>query len=122
AFWVVFENAVLLLAIRDSRNDARSVAKRQIELEVVNANVESQVDERTSELAASREQYKSLLETTLAIPWEMDAASLRFTYVGPQAAAIIGYPPSHWLAEKFLTDHVHPDDQSSIVQFRNIAE
>jgi len=122
AFWVVFENVVLLLAIRDSRNDARSVARRQIELEVVNATVEAQVDERTSELAASREQYRSLLETTMAIPWELDLASMRFTYVGPQAETILGHSPSLWLTEDFLVKHVHPDDQSSLVQFQRLAK
>jgi len=48
SFWVVFENVFLLLSIRDSRIEARAIAKRQIELEVVNATVESQVEERTS--------------------------------------------------------------------------
>jgi PAS domain S-box-containing protein len=122
AFWVVFENVFLLLAIRDSRNDARSVAKRQIELEVVNATVEAQVSERTAELAASREQYRSLLETTLAIPWELDLASMRFTYVGPQAETILGHSPSLWLTEDFLVKHVHPDDQSSLSSFQGLAK
>jgi len=120
AFWVVFENVFLLLAIRDSRNDARSVAKRQIELEIVNATVEAQVDERTSELAASREQYRSLLETTLAIPWEMEPASLRFTYVGPQAEAILGHSPALWLTADFFAKHVHPDDESSLLNFQRL--
>jgi PAS domain S-box-containing protein len=120
AFWVVFENVFLLLAIRDSRNDARSVAKRQIDLEIANATVEAQVDERTAELAASREQYRSLLETTLAIPWEMDLASLRFTYVGPQAEVILGHSPNLWLADDFLKKSVHPDDQSSLLNFQRL--
>jgi PAS domain S-box-containing protein len=122
AFWVAFENVFLLLAIRDSRNDARSVARRQIELEVVNATVEAQVNERTAELAASREQYRSLLETTLAIPWELDLASMRFTYVGPQAETILGHSPSLWLTEDFLAQHVHPDDQSSLSRFQGLAK
>ena len=116
AFWVAFENVFLIVSIRESRRESRAIARRQIELEVVNATVESLVYERTSELATSREQYKALLETTLSIPWEMDLASLRFTYVGPQAEAILGYPQSLWLTEGFLVMHVHPDDQSSIFQ------
>jgi PAS domain S-box-containing protein len=121
AFWVIFENIFLILSIRDSRKESRAIARRQIELEIVNATVESQVEERTSELAASREQYRSLLETTLAIPLEMDVASLRFTYVGPQAETILGHPASLWLTEQFLTNHVYPDDQVSLHHLRSLA-
>jgi PAS domain S-box-containing protein len=41
--------------------------------------------------------------------------------VGPQAEAILGYPPPLWLNEAFLANHVHPDDQSSILQLKNLA-
>jgi hypothetical protein len=60
AFWVVFENVFLFLSVTDSRREGRAIARRQIELEIINTTVEAQVDQRTSELAASREQYRSL--------------------------------------------------------------
>ncbi len=120
AFWVAFEDMFLMISIRDGLRESRAIARRQIELETMNTNVESQVLERTSELAASREQYRTLVETTLAIPWEMDLASLRFNYVGPQAETILGYPQSRWLAEDFLSSHIHRDDQASILQLSKI--
>jgi PAS domain S-box-containing protein len=121
AFWVAFENVFLIMSIRDSRRGSLAIARRQVELEEVNAGVEAQVQQRTSELAASREQYRSLLETTLAIPWELDLASARFTYVGPQSASILGYPLDAWLDEGFLRAHTHPDDQSAIVDLIDMA-
>ena len=60
------------------------------------AGIEQQVLDRTEALAASREQSKALIETTEAVPWEIEAGSWRFTYVGPQAALLFGIPPEAW--------------------------
>ena len=38
-----------------------------------------------AELERSREQYRLIAETTRAIPFELDLAHGRFTYIGPQA-------------------------------------
>ncbi|MCK4911381.1 MAG: response regulator [Thermodesulfovibrionales bacterium] len=43
------------------------------------------------ELKLSREQFRSLLESAGAIPWEMDPKAGRFTYMGPQARAVLGF-------------------------------
>ena len=39
---------------------------------------------------------RRLLETTNAIPWEADARSWQFTYVGPQAVKLLGYALEQW--------------------------
>jgi PAS domain S-box-containing protein len=45
------------------------------------------------ELRLSREQYRALLESSGAIPWELDTRGQVFTYLGPQARTVLGYPP-----------------------------
>ena len=42
--------------------------------------------------ARSREQYRLIAETTRAIPFELDLAQGRFTYIGPQAEKFLGIP------------------------------
>lgn len=56
-------------------------------------------------------RYQSLLESTRAIPWEFDLAEGRFTYIGPQIEALLGYPLSAWYQSNFWPEHMHPEDQ-----------
>jgi PAS domain S-box-containing protein len=66
-------------------------------------------------LAASEQKYQALLETTNVIPWEADARSFQFTYVGPQAVAILGYPVEAWYRRDFWPKHIHADDRQATV-------
>lgn len=52
-----------------------------------------------------------LLESTKAIPWEADAESWLFTYVGPQAVDLFGYPVEKWHEKNFWADCIHPEDR-----------
>ncbi|MBI1985152.1 MAG: PAS domain-containing sensor histidine kinase [Rhodospirillales bacterium] len=67
-------------------------------------------------LAASESKYQALLETTNVIPWEADAVSFQFTYVGPQAEALLGYPLADWYQNDFWPRHIHPDDREATVR------
>jgi PAS domain S-box-containing protein len=62
-------------------------------------------------LRESEARLRHLLESTNAVPWVCDARSWRFTYVGPQAGKLLGYPADDWYGESFWTDHMHPDDR-----------
>jgi PAS domain S-box-containing protein len=78
---------------------------------------------RNDEIAASREQYRALIETTQAIPWEMEPGTWRFTYVGPQAKRLLDAEPERWLEPGFFARHVHPDDREPVLaQYREAAE
>jgi len=72
--------------------------------------LEQRVEARTLALRESEERLRLLLETTQVIPWEADARTWEFTYVGPQAVSILGYPVERWYAPDFWTAHIHPDD------------
>lgn len=56
------------------------------------------------------ELYQRLLESTQAVPWEMDLASWRFTYVGPQVQQLLGFTAAKWLEPNFWLKHTFPED------------
>ncbi len=60
AGWVIFEDACLLISIRQSREEMLQVAERQAKLEAVNESVEQQVRERTQDL---RQEIQERIET-----------------------------------------------------------
>ena len=56
--------------------------------------------------------YQRLIESTQAIPWELDLSTWRFTFVGPQIEGLLGYPRDAWYEEDFWVEHMHPTDRS----------
>jgi two-component system NtrC family sensor kinase len=116
AFWVIFEDIVLVMGVFETLRALRSIARRHAELEVLNRNIEVKVKERTKELSSSREQYRLLVETTKTIPWEMDRSELRFTYVGPQIQSTLNIGPETCLAPGFFLERLHPDDRKQTVE------
>ncbi|MCZ6858684.1 MAG: ATP-binding protein [Alphaproteobacteria bacterium] len=74
-----------------------------------------------AELAASREQFRQLLETSWVVPWEFDVGTMRFTYVGPQAVDLFGYPLADWYAENFWVDSMYREDRDYAVGFCEAA-
>jgi two-component system, LuxR family, sensor kinase FixL len=63
----------------------------------------------------SEQNFRTLVETTAAVPWQADSGTLVFTYVGPQAVTLLGYPLERWYEKDFWTSHLHPDDQEFAV-------
>lgn len=62
-------------------------------------------------------RYQRLIESTNVIPWEADATTGIFTYVGPQAENLFGYPIKEWYGDTFWPDHIHPQDRKWAVDF-----
>lgn len=85
------------------------------------AYLEAQVIERTRKLKQSEERSRRLVETANVIPWEADADTFRFTYVGPRMAGLLGYSAEDSLMEDFWTNHLHPEDREWAVSFRRNA-
>lgn len=44
--------------------------------------------------------YKTLLESTKAIPWKLDWATMKFAYIGPQIESLLGWPQSSWVGSE----------------------
>ena len=63
-------------------------------------------------------EWLNLLSQTInCIPWEASAETWEFTYVGPQAVKILGYPIHQWYEKGFWTDHIHPEDRQYTIDF-----
>jgi len=85
----------------------------------VTAVIHDVSERKKAELALRehKERLRLLLETTNAIPWETDAKTWKFTYVGPQAVKLLGYPLECWLETDFWVDHMHPEDRAWAVDY-----
>ena len=122
AFWVFFENSVLIAAIVESLTEMRELARRQAELEAAKLGVEETVARRTHELEMSRKQFRALVESTQAVPWELDTLQLRFRYVGPQVDELLGMSAPAFLVPGFLEMCLHPEDRRrAIAGFELVA-
>jgi signal transduction histidine kinase len=108
--------AALRRAFERVEHEKSLVEEKQVELANLNLHLEERVLERTRDLSASREQYRVLLETTQAIPFELDAAARQFTYLGPQAAALLGYTELDWGRSGFLAAHIHAADCADVFE------
>lgn len=114
ASWVAFEDVVLAMGIVENLREMRALAARQAEMTSLNETIELKVVERTEELAASREQYRALVENTRSVPWQWSTTERRFTYVGPQGETLLGCSAQEWLVPGFLENRLHPDDRAAV--------
>jgi PAS domain S-box-containing protein len=69
-----------------------------------------------AKLRESEQNFRSLVETTAAIPWQANLDTWVFTYMGPQAVSLLGYPLERWYEKDFWVDHLHPDDRDLAVK------
>lgn len=70
-----------------------------------------------SEFANDSEVYRTLLESTKAIPWKIDWASMKFAYIGPQIEALLGWSPESWVSVEDWAMRMHPEDREYVVNF-----
>lgn len=70
-----------------------------------------------SELDIDSAVYKTLLESTQAIPWKIDWASMRFAYIGPQIEPLLGWSQDSWVSAEDWAMRIHPDDRDYVVNF-----
>ncbi|MHA3893055.1 sensor domain-containing diguanylate cyclase [Acinetobacter sp. GXMZU3951] len=61
------------------------------------------------------EFYKTLLETTNAIPWQINWETKEFSYIGPQIETLLGWPQDSWKSAQDWIDRMHPDDREKTV-------
>jgi diguanylate cyclase (GGDEF)-like protein/PAS domain S-box-containing protein len=61
--------------------------------------------------------YRTLLESTKAIPWRIEWKTMTFTYIGPQIEALLGWTPESWVGVNDWVERMHPDDRDYVVDF-----
>lgn len=66
---------------------------------------------------ADPEVYKTLLESTRAIPWKIDWDSKQFAYIGPQIESLLGWPQRSWLTVQDWADRIHEEDRERVVGY-----
>ncbi len=81
-------------------------------------NMQSNLKSSIKQLQEKDAHYKKLVEASTAIPWELELKTQCFSYVGPQAKAIFGYPLTQWYEKDFWTSHLHPDDKEQAINYR----
>jgi len=93
--------------------------RKEAEDALVEANkqLEDRVRSRSDELLQSERRQSDLLESIQAVPWEADATTYQFTYVGPQAVGLLGFPSQQWLESDFWPLHIHPEDRTFAVDY-----
>ncbi len=57
-----------------------------------------------------------MLESSPLVPWEADAKTWCFTYVGPQAEGLLGFPVAAWYDGDFWAQRIHPDDRDMALE------
>jgi PAS domain S-box-containing protein len=71
---------------------------------------------RARQDASNLERFRRLLEGVAAAPWEMRLDAPRFTWVGPQAEGLLGFPLDDWYAPRFWEERLHPEDRDATVR------
>ena len=61
--------------------------------------------------------YRTLLESTRAIPWKIDWASATFSYIGPQIEGLLGWSPASWATVDDWAARIHEEDRARVVEF-----
>lgn len=89
AGWVVFEDIFLFISIQQNVHEMSEVARKQAELECLNADIEKQVAARTQELTAEQELLRSLMNSLPDAIYFKDTQS-RFTRINPALANFFG--------------------------------
>ncbi|MDR3418098.1 MAG: sensor domain-containing diguanylate cyclase [Nevskia sp.] len=77
----------------------------------------STMNESTATLDTDRDVYKTLLESTKAIPWRVDWRTMQFSYIGPQIEPLLGWAPSSWVSIEDWASRIHPEDREHVVDF-----
>jgi len=96
------------------------VRERTEHLELLNRRLEEEIRVRQRSEAAlreSEERFRKLADTSHLLAWEADARTWRFTYVGPQATDVLGYPVEDWYRPDFWVEHLHPDDRDWAIDY-----
>lgn len=70
---------------------------------------------RTLDPSTNNALYQTLLESTLAIPFRIDWATKKYTYVGPQIEQLLGWRQDSWRSVEDWAARIHPQEREQTV-------
>ncbi|MSS73461.1 MAG: PAS domain S-box protein [Candidatus Latescibacteria bacterium] len=112
AGWVLFEDFFLAIAIFQSRKEMMDIAGQQTALEAVNERIEGAVQERTSELKASQERFRSLSSAAPIGIFQTDA-DVQCTYTNEHWQEMAGLSFEDSLGDGWVKA-IHPEDRDAV--------
>ncbi|BAY08072.1 PAS domain-containing sensor histidine kinase [Calothrix sp. NIES-2098] len=69
------------------------------------------------DLEQTRQRLKRLVESVKLVPWEAEAITHQFTYVGPQVIDLFGYDLEDWYQPEFWHSHIYPEDLPRVIEY-----
>ena len=116
AIWACLECGLLTALCHRTNMVFRSIGMIRAQLELDREVDHRQLLERTRQLESTNEQYRALLESTSAVPWELDDGTGACRYIGAQVERQWGWSPESFQQNSFLFSCVHPDDRPAFAQ------
>ena len=114
--WALAACVALALMCHQGNVLFRNIGRHQAQIELEREDQHRQVLERTRQIEAANEQYRALLESTSAVPWELDDSSGACRYIGAQVEQQWGWAAERFQESSFLFTRVHPDDRPAFAQ------
>ncbi len=71
-----------------------------------------------SSLINTTSRFQRLVETANFIPWEVEYATWRLSYIGPQVQQLLGFPEEYWKTEHAWEHCIHVDDREWVADYR----
>jgi PAS domain S-box-containing protein len=114
--WVLFESCLLALVCHRGNLLFRNIAWDQAQAEMEREGSHRQLLERTKQLETNTEQYRALLESTSAVPWELDDGTGACRYIGAQVERQWGWAAERFQQTGFLFNCVQANDRPAFAQ------
>lgn len=70
-----------------------------------------------NDVVRNDDKYKVLLESTKAIPWQLNWETKQFSYIGPQIEELLGWPQSSWVTAQDWIDRIHVDEREQTANY-----
>lgn len=77
-------------------------------------------DRKQAETALGQAESRNsqLVESIHAIVWRADPHTFRFSYVSPEAEALLGFPVERWIEDPtFWPSRIHPEDRDKAISY-----